>query len=108
MPLTRSFKELVVARIRKSPRYRLALLREGLEALYSGDLATGKAILRDYINATVGFQRLGAAVGTPPKSLMRMFSPAGNPRAENLFAVTRHLQRQENVRELKVRIGANG
>ena len=107
MPLTRDFKELVVARIKKSPRYRQALLREGLEALYSGDLATGKAILRDYINATIGFQRLGAAVGTPPKSLMRMLSPSGNPRADNLFAVTRHLQRQEKVRELRVRIGAN-
>ncbi len=106
MPLTRDFKELVVARIKRSPRYRTALLREGLEALYSGDLATGKAILRNYINATIGFQRLAVAVGTPPKSLMRMLSPAGNPRAKNLFAVTRHLQRHEKVRELRVRVGA--
>ena len=53
MPLTRDFKELVVARVKRSPRYRQALLREGLEALYSGDLATGKAILRNYINATI-------------------------------------------------------
>ena len=106
MPLTRDFKDLVVARIKRSPRYRQALLREGLEALYSGDLATGKAILRNYINATIGFQRLALAVGTPPKSLMRMLSPAGNPRADNLFAVTRHLQRQEKVRELRVRLSA--
>jgi len=102
MPLTRDFKELVIARIKKSPRYRQALLREGLEALYSGDLKTGKAILRNYINATIGFQQLGKAVGTPPKSLMRMFSPSGNPRAENLFAVTRHLQTQEKVREVRL------
>ncbi len=106
MPLTRDFKDLVVERIKRSPRYRQALLREGLEALYSGDLATGKAILRDYINATIGFRRLGEAVGTPPKSLMRMLSPSGNPRADNLFAVTRHLQMQEKVRELRLRIGA--
>lgn len=102
MPLTREFKELVVARIKKSPRYRQLLLREGLEALYSGDVDTGKAILRNYINATIGFQRLGKAVGTPPKSLMRMFGPLGNPRAENLFAVTRHLQKQEKLRELRL------
>jgi DNA-binding phage protein len=105
MPLMRDFKELVVARVKRSPRYRQALLREGLEALYSGDLETGKAILRNYINATIGFSRLGAAVGTPPKSLMRMLSPSGNPRADNLFAVTRHLQRHEKVREFRVRIG---
>ena len=105
MPLTRDFKELVVERVKRSPRYRQALLREGLEALYSGDLATGKAILRNYVNATIGFAKLSKATGTPPKSLMRMLSPNGNPRAENLFAVTRHLQRHENVRELRVRVG---
>lgn len=105
MPLTRDFEELVVARVKRSPHYRQALLQEGLEALYSRDLATGKAILRDYINATIGFSRLGAAVGTPPKSLMRMLSPSGNPRADSLFAVTRHLQRHEKVREFRVRIG---
>jgi hypothetical protein len=38
-------------------------------------------ILRDYINATVGFAGLADATHIPPKSLMRMFSPAGNPRA---------------------------
>ncbi|MCE9523788.1 MAG: transcriptional regulator [Alphaproteobacteria bacterium] len=84
----------------------IALLRERLDAPNSGDLATGKAILRNYINATIGFQRLALAVGTPPKSLMRMLSPAGNPRADNLFAVARHLQRQEKVRELRVRLSA--
>jgi DNA-binding phage protein len=104
MPLTKDFKQLVVARVKRSPRYRQALLREGLEALYSGDLATGKAILRNYINATIGFTQLAREVGTPPKSLMRMLSPSGNPRADNLFAVTRHLQRHENVRELRVRL----
>jgi hypothetical protein len=102
MPLTRSFKETVLARTRRDPAFRDALLTEGVEALLAGDVDTGKAVLRDYINATIGFDRLGKATGTPPKSLMRMFGPQGNPNARNLFSVIGELQRTSGV-NLRVR-----
>lgn len=97
MPLTKSFKETVQARAQRDPAFREALLTEGVEALLSGDLDAGKAVLRDYINATVGFERLADATGTPPKSLMRMFGPRGNPNARNLFSVIGHLQKTSGV-----------
>jgi len=97
MPLTRSFKETVRARVQRDPAFRAALLTEGVEALLSGDIETGKAVLRDYINATVGFEQLAAATGTPSKSLMRMFGPAGNPSARNLFSVIGELQKAAGV-----------
>ena len=97
MPLTRDFKETVQERVRRDPKFRVALLREGMEALLSGDVEAGKAILRDYINATVGFDKLGSATGTPAKSLMRMFGPKGNPQARNLFPVLGYLQRDAGV-----------
>ncbi|WP_086466909.1 helix-turn-helix domain-containing transcriptional regulator [Oceanibaculum nanhaiense] len=97
MPLTRSFKETVRARVQRDPAFRAALLTEGVEALLSGDVETGKAVLRDYINATVGFEQLAAATGTPSKSLMRMFGPAGNPSARNLFSVIGELQKAAGV-----------
>ena len=53
MPLTRDFTQTVQARIARDPAYRKELLREGVACLLSGDLDTGKAILRDYINATI-------------------------------------------------------
>ena len=93
MALTRDFKESVQARASRDPAFRQALLQEAVAAMLEGDLATGKAILRDYINATIGFEALGRATGTPPKSLMRMFGPRGNPQASNLFAVLGHLQK---------------
>ena len=74
MALTRDFKQTVQDRIAKDPGFRDALLREGIECMLSGDLDTGKAILRDYINATIGFEKLGNLTHKPPKSLMRMFS----------------------------------
>lgn len=97
MALTRSFKDTVQARVRHDAAFREALLAEAVDAFLSGDVETGKAVLRDFINATIGFERLGSATGTPPKSLMRMFSPAGNPNARNLFGVLGELQKQSGV-----------
>ncbi len=68
-----------------------------MDAFLSGDVETGKAVLRDFINATVGFEKLATATGTPPKSLMRMFSPAGNPKASNLFSILGELQKESGV-----------
>ena len=97
MALTRDFKETVLARVQADPKFRDALLKEGIEAMLSGDVDTGKAILRDYIKATVGFEKLGEATGTPPKSLMRMLGPRGNPQARNLFGIIGYLQKQAGV-----------
>ncbi|MGH6854744.1 MAG: DNA-binding protein [Aestuariivirga sp.] len=106
MPLTRSFKETVQARARRDPAFRDALLTEGVEALLTGDLDTGKVVLRDYINATIGFDGLAKATGTPSKSLMRMLGPRGNPNARNLLSVIGHLQRKSGV-NLRVRTASS-
>jgi len=98
MPLTRDFKETIRARVERDPKFRKELLREGVEAMLAGDVATAKTILRDYINATVGFTDLAEATRIPSKSLMRMLGPGGNPRADNLFAIISFLQRREGVR----------
>lgn len=98
MPLTRDFKETVRARVERDSKFRKELLRESLESLLEGDLSTAKAILRDYINATVGFTKLSQATHIPSKSLMRMLGPTGNPRANNLFEVVSFLQQREGVR----------
>src|SRR6202167_5168418 len=98
MALTRDFKETVLARVERDPKFRKELLREGIECMLSGDIATAKTILRDYINATIGFIELAEATHIPSKSLMRMLGPAGNPRADNLFEIVSFLQRREGVR----------
>lgn len=98
MPLTKDFKETVKQRMERSRKFRRALLREAIECLLSGDVDTGKAILRDYINGTIGFEELSDRTRTPAKSLMRMFGPKGNPQAKNLFDVVAKLQQAEGIR----------
>ena len=102
MGLTRDFKETIRARVRQDSAFREALLREGVESMLVGDMETGKTILRDYINATVGFEELGKVTHKPSKSLMRMFGKRGNPQARNLFEIIGYLQELEGVR-LEVR-----
>ena len=97
MPLTRDFKETVQARARRDLAFREGLLKEGVECLLAGDVDAGKIVLRDYINATIGFEELGILTSKSPKSLMRMFGPAGNPHARNLFEVISRIQQHEGV-----------
>ena len=97
MALTKSFRELVQRRAASDAEFGEALLREGIDTMLTGDVETGKVILRDYIKATVGFEKLGEATGTQPKSLIRMFGPRGNPQARNLFGIIGYLQRQAGV-----------
>ena len=97
MALTRGFRITLLARAQKDAEFRQAMLKEGIDTMLAGDVETGKAILRDYINAAVGFEPLAAATNIPAKSLMRMFGPKGNPRADNLFQIIKHLQAREGI-----------
>jgi DNA-binding phage protein len=97
MARTGSFKKLVQRHAATDRAFGEALLREGIETMLSGDIETGKTILRDYIKATVGFEQLGEAIGTQPKSLIRMFGPRGNPQAKNLFNVIGYLQKRAGL-----------
>jgi len=69
MPLTRSFRQTVQARARRDIKFRRALLDEAMQALLDGDLEEARAALRSYINATIGFEKFGAALGRSHKSL---------------------------------------
>jgi DNA-binding phage protein len=97
MVLTRSFRDTVWERAQRDRAFRIGLLQEALDALLRGEIEEGKILLRDYVNATVGFEGLAKATQKNPKSLMRMLSAEGNPRADNLFSVIAHLQQTEGI-----------
>jgi hypothetical protein len=96
MALTRSFRETIRDEL-ASEDFRRAFLCEAVGSMVAGDLETAKSVLREYVNGTVGFLKLGAALGRSPKSLMRMLSPTGNPQARNLFDIVAYLQKIEGT-----------
>jgi len=102
MGLTKDFRETTYARAQRDAPFRTALLTEAINAYLSGEEPVGKAILKDFINATIGFEKLATVVSVPSKSLHRMLSPNGNPSTANFFAILRALQKEIGV-QLKVR-----
>ena len=101
MPLTIEFKEVFKANIEQDPDFGHEVLRGAVQCLLDNDLATGRALLRNYVNATIGFKQLAKSTGGQEKSLMRMLGSKGNPQARNLFEIIAHLQECEGI-HLKV------
>ena len=98
MPITREFRKTILERAERDAEFRKNLLTEAVNELLAGDLGAGKAMLRDYINATITFQGLGAKLKKSSKSVHRMLGPGGNPRAENIIEIIKALQEHEHIR----------
>jgi DNA-binding phage protein len=96
-PLTRPHSVSIKEDLDSGAEFRQAFLAEAISAMVEGDVETGKAILREYINGTLGFVALGDALGKSPKSLMRMLSRQGNPQVKNMFEIVAHLQKVEGI-----------
>lgn len=87
MALTRNFKQTVIERVERDPEFAKALLDEAATLFLSDEPETARLILRDLVNATVGFEQLAVLTDKPSKSLHRMLSPKGNPSMDNLAAI---------------------
>lgn len=87
MTLTRDFKQTVVERVARDPAFAKALLDEAATLFLTGEPDAARLILRDLVNATLGFESLAELTHKPSKSLHRMLSPRGNPSMNNLAAI---------------------
>ncbi len=97
MPVTRKFRTTIMDRALNDPPFRRQMLTEAVNELLAGDLGAGKAMLRDYINATITFQQLAKKLKKTDKSVHRMLGPRGNPRADNILEIIKILQANERV-----------
>ena len=98
MALTREFKDTIAARVQRDPGFREALFTEAMNAYLGGDAKAGKAILRDLVKATIGFEELAHVLKKSSKSLHRMLAPLGNPNTENFFGIVNTLQKKTGVK----------
>ena len=102
MPLSRDFRQTVLARVQSEPSFAKALLDEAATLLLNGEPQTARLVLRDLVNATVGFEKLAQLTHKPAKSLHRMLSQYGNPGMDNLAAIFSAIRRKLRV-GIKVR-----
>jgi DNA-binding phage protein len=87
MALTRDFKQTVIERVQKDPNFAKALLDEAATLFLNGEPEVARLILRDLVNATVGFEDLASQTSKPSKSLHRMLSKSGNPTMDSLALI---------------------
>lgn len=87
MALTRDFKDTIVERVNRDAQFAQALLDEAATLFLNNESETARLILRDLVNATMGFEELAQKTNKPSKSLHRMLSPRGNPSMDNLAAI---------------------
>jgi DNA-binding phage protein len=97
MELTRDFREPIVRRVRRDPDFAKALLDEAATLFLNGEPQMARLILRDLVNATIGFGGLAVKVAIPAKSLHRMLSKEGNPSMANLAAILGALRKELGV-----------
>jgi DNA-binding phage protein len=97
MGLTRDFKDTIVERVKRDPDFAKALLDEAATLFLNGEPQVARLILRDLVNATIGFEGLALKVARPAKSLHRMLSKQGNPSMDNLAAILGALRKELGV-----------
>ncbi|MDP3745364.1 MAG: transcriptional regulator [Methylotenera sp.] len=97
MALTRGFKKTVVDRVERDPQFAQALLDEAATLFLNNETEAARLILRDLVNATIGFEELASQTDKPSKSLHRMLSPKGNPSMDNLAAIFGAVRSRLNV-----------
>jgi DNA-binding phage protein len=103
MVLIRDYKQAILARIKRDPKFARALYAEAVNALLDGETDEGLSILRDLIHASITFKRLAQQTGFDEKALHRMLSRRGNPTTRNLFAVTKSISRDLGIKpEIKL------
>ena len=97
MFITRDVKETIDTRVKRDPEFAKALLDEAASLFLNGEPDTARLILRDLVNATIGFEELALQTSLPSKSLHRMLSAKGNPTMNNLTAILTVLRQQLKV-----------
>ncbi len=98
MPLSRSFRETVMARVQKDAEFRTEMISEATTAFLDGDIATGKSLLRDYLNATESLPYIAQSIKKDDKSIRRMLGPNGNPTLKNFIELLHACQQVEKIR----------
>lgn len=98
MALTRNFKETIMERAAHDEKYRKGLLAEAVNEMLGGNIDVGKAMLRDYINATITFPTLAKNLRKSSKSIHRMLGSSGNPRMDSIIGILKVLQDREKIR----------
>jgi len=95
--LTRDYRETIQNRLKIDPEFARHLLDEAVSEFLNDNPESARILLREIVNATIGFEQLAEKTSKNSKSLHRMLSASGNPSMNNLTNIFGVLKQKLNV-----------
>ena len=95
--ITSDYTKTVQYRLNIDPEFAAHLFDEAIALFLNNEPDTARLMLRELVNATVGFEDLAEKIQKPSKSLHRMLSLNGNPTMDNFTKIIAELRKILNV-----------
>ena len=94
---TVKFDAAIKKMVENKPEIGTQMLEDAINAFLSSDLNEARVLLRQYVNATLGFKELARLTGKQDKNLMRALSTNGNPTMATFVEILGALQKASGV-----------
>lgn len=103
MEHTQSFSDVVIERAKTDAVFRVGLLEEAVsEFISNGDMQVCKSLLRDCIEAGLGFAALARVMSVPAPELHSKFTGGDNPTAQEFLDIVAALCAAEKIERFEV------
>lgn len=90
--------EIIVEQLSNDREFLKEHLRNAVTALFNTEeIGVGCLMLRDIVNATIGFPELAGSLGKSDKGLMQMLSSGSNPTITNLSSIIGEILKHEGL-----------
>lgn len=91
--------EIIVEELQNDREFLKAHIENAIASFFNREQGVACLMLRDLVNATVGFPALAEKMGRTDKGkgLMQMLTEKSNPTAENLFAIIHEVLLHEGL-----------
>lgn len=89
--------EIIVEELQEDREFLKAHLANAIASFFNGEHGAARLMLRDIVNATIGFAELAAKLNKSDKGLMQMLTEKANPSAEHLFGIIYEVMKHEHL-----------
>lgn len=90
--------EITVEELQNDREFLRAYIADAISSLFKNEHAVACLMLRDIVNATIGFPELAEKLGKKDKGkgLMQMLTKTSNPAVKNLFGIIAEIMEYES------------
>jgi|DeeseametaMP1786_FD_contig_21_1114878_length_1069_multi_8_in_0_out_0_2 DNA-binding phage protein len=79
--------EIIVEELKNDREFLKVHICHAITSLFNKEFSEGCLMIRDIVNATIGFKELSLKLNKSDKALMQMLAKSSNPTIENLFSI---------------------